>query len=469
MSKNDWTNKLRDQLADYQEPVSPDLWAGIESSLAHLEQSQQSHNGQSHNGQSHNGQSHNGQPHIEQSADSHTPSARFISLKRWSAAAAAIALLGVGGGYVYLQHEPATLPLASDVSMRRTSDGDSTDSKSVSNSKDNLNFLADAHVQSSRMSTGKLQKPASLSSQEAIEPINPTMPSIETASVGETGLSSEEPASPDEIASLSETEAASNTGSPSKAEIARKTEIASNTEVSMARLEEAFGRKPSHHGDLALNLYAENFISSAPSGVLDGAIYASDCPASGKNYMSQAPSWSEMASSLMVMKASPYKEGRHHAPLSVGIQMGWGIAPRTSVSTGVVYTRTSSDFKMSAFSGYTVHQVLHYVGVPLSVNYEMLSLGDFKAYVMAGGEADFNVKNDTKDQDVKVEDAKKDRPQFSAKTSLGLQYDLVPQVGLYLEPGARYYFDNGSDIENTFKNKKWNFNLQLGLRINLGK
>ena len=26
---NDWTNKLRDQLADYQEPVSRDLWAGI--------------------------------------------------------------------------------------------------------------------------------------------------------------------------------------------------------------------------------------------------------------------------------------------------------------------------------------------------------------------------------------------------------------------------------------------------------
>ena len=31
---NDWTNKLRDQLADYQEPVSHDLWAEIEQSLA---------------------------------------------------------------------------------------------------------------------------------------------------------------------------------------------------------------------------------------------------------------------------------------------------------------------------------------------------------------------------------------------------------------------------------------------------
>ena len=32
---------------------------------------------------------------------------------------------------------------------------------------------------------------------------------------------------------------------------------------------------------------------------------------------------------------------------------------------------------------------------------------------------------------------------------------------------TKYYFDNGSEIENTFKDKKWNFNLQFGLRINL--
>lgn len=31
---NDWTNKLRDQLADYQEPVSHDMWTEIEQSLA---------------------------------------------------------------------------------------------------------------------------------------------------------------------------------------------------------------------------------------------------------------------------------------------------------------------------------------------------------------------------------------------------------------------------------------------------
>ena len=42
MSNNDWTNKLREQLADYQEPVGDDLWADIEQSLAQQQQEQTS-------------------------------------------------------------------------------------------------------------------------------------------------------------------------------------------------------------------------------------------------------------------------------------------------------------------------------------------------------------------------------------------------------------------------------------------
>ena len=69
MSNQDWTSKLQEQLADYQEPVSHDLWAGIEQSLAHSET---------------------------------VKKPRIVYFKRWSAAAAAVALLGIGGSYVYL-------------------------------------------------------------------------------------------------------------------------------------------------------------------------------------------------------------------------------------------------------------------------------------------------------------------------------------------------------------------------------
>ena len=61
--------------------------------------------------------------------------------------------------------------------------------------------------------------------------------------------------------------------------------------------------------------------------------------------------------------------------------------------------------------------------------------GGFHAYVMAGGEADFNVKNDTKVSGHK-EDVKRDGVQFSGKASLGAQYDVTPQGGSVCRTGC---------------------------------
>ena len=61
----------------------------------------------------------------------------------------------------------------------------------------------------------------------------------------------------------------------------------------------------------------------------------------------------------------------------------------------------------------------------------------------------------------------RDKLQWSAIASVGAQYDFSPYVGLYFEPGVKYYFDNGSDIVNVFKDKKTNFNVQFGLRFNI--
>ena len=62
----------------------------------------------------------------------------------------------------------------------------------------------------------------------------------------------------------------------------------------------------------------------------------------------------------------------------------------------------------------------------------------------------------------------RDDLQFSVQGALGLQYDIIPVVGIYVEPGIKYYFKNGSDVRNFFKDKPTNFNLQIGVRLNLG-
>jgi hypothetical protein len=59
----------------------------------------------------------------------------------------------------------------------------------------------------------------------------------------------------------------------------------------------------------------------------------------------------------------------------------------------------------------------------------------------------------------------KDRLQWSIGSSLGVQYNILPQLGVYAEPGIRYYFNNGSDVSNFFKDKPTDFHLELGLRF----
>jgi hypothetical protein len=57
--------------------------------------------------------------------------------------------------------------------------------------------------------------------------------------------------------------------------------------------------------------------------------------------------------------------------------------------------------------------------------------------------------------------------QWSLNGSLGVQYDVIPLLGLYAEPGLSWYPDNGSRLQNYFKDKPLTFSLQLGLRLNL--
>jgi hypothetical protein len=100
------------------------------------------------------------------------------------------------------------------------------------------------------------------------------------------------------------------------------------------------------------------------------------------------------------------------------------------------------------------------------VSYQLLSWKGFSLYGIAGGTVDFNVKATYAIEGSK-KNSKKDRVQFSADAAAGMQYRLLDQLGFYVEPGMKYYFDNKSSVENYFKEHPLNFNLQVGVRYEL--
>ena len=461
MSNQDWTSKLQDQLAGYQESVSHDLWAGIEQSLAQKNIESVSTNPQTIASEN------------SESTDLHVGSeakknARIVYFKRWSAAAAAVALLGIGGSYVYLHQEvveKGNLQLAA--SQPAPSHVVSADLQSAASQS------AASHVVSADLQLAASQPaPSHVVSVDLQSAASQPAPSLVVSADLQSAASQKKASdvlkeeSENEISLLAE-------NSDHKA----LTRSADHHAAAYASQSYHFEKNEEVSG-WSMQLYAENLtpslggVNSDASGGYNDFSYGTMAepmpgvipdPTAGGIYGEEY-----LLASYKAIQRKQQVNAKHHAPVSVGLQVAFGIAPRLSLSTGLVYTRTSSDFYPYApGSSYNVHQVLHYVGIPVGLNYEFWQSGGFHAYVMAGAEADYNVKNDTEEEGVKKEDAKRDRVQFSGKASLGAQYDITPKVGLYIEPGAKYYFDNGSHVENTFKDKKLNFNLQFGLRFNL--
>ncbi len=161
-----------------------------------------------------------------------------------------------------------------------------------------------------------------------------------------------------------------------------------------------------------------------------------------------------------------YEERQSHdQPISLGLTFSYPLTARLSIGTGVVYTKLNSDFtNVMLDNQVSRHQTLHYVGIPLNVQFTLWQWRGLNVYLSGGGQADWNVeaKVNIDGIDQKIN---KDRMQWSIGGGLGMQFDVLPQFGLYAEPGIRYYFDNGSNVRNFFKEKPTDLHLELGLRF----
>lgn len=168
------------------------------------------------------------------------------------------------------------------------------------------------------------------------------------------------------------------------------------------------------------------------------------------------------------LQLADYSQTKHHYhPMSFGLSVGYNLTPRLTLTTGMVYTYASSDFTSSAAGDDIVEtQRLHYIGIPLNVKYKVWGNNAIHTYATAGCQADFNVSAKMQTGDITT-DADKDRTQWSVGGAVGIQYNIIPRMGIYAEPGVRYYIDNKSSVETIFKEKKLNFNLQLGVRVEL--
>lgn len=446
---NDWTDRLRDRMADYEMPVGDELWANIEQSLAQDE------------------------VFANKNVHSNNGVARSVVMRRFSIAASIAALLA-GGAYVYFhpwnevaENEvaaifdkgPKTFIDKRQTAVPKDSQAAISDNGQNAMSKDGLQTLSGGG-QTRNNILAQSNSVELVSSESALSLDLDTQSSAR--SVNEKSETVPSSRSSRKVNSLITSEG----DVMSSAQNGRRTVLAQNS------MDEELGRKDKRHrGGMKLQLYGENgFIGRTSGGnspVLMSSMPSSDPVFYDKN--TQITSFFDERYMAMIPTSDLYEETKHHQPISVGMQVGFHLLPKLKLSTGLVYTKVSSDFISGVSDTRTVStQDLHYIGIPLNLSYSVWEYKGLHTYVTAGGEGAVNIKNHT-ETDGEVKESKRDKMQWSTNASVGIQYDFIPQLGVYVEPGMKYYFDNGSQIENIFKDKKLNFNIQFGLRFNVGK
>lgn len=454
---NDWTDRLRDRMADYEMPVGDELWANIEQSLA--------------------------QDEVFANKNDHSNHgvARSVVMRRFSIAASIAALLA-GGAYVYFHpwNEVAENEVAAIfdkgpkifIDKRKTavpkdSQAAISDNSQKSISANGQNAMSKDGLQT--LSGGGQTRNNILAQSNSVELV-----SSESA----LSLDLDTQSSARSVNEKSETVPSSRSSRKVNSLITSEGDVMSSaqngrrTVLAQSSMDEELGRKDKHHrGGLKLQLYGENgFIGKTSGG--NSPVLMSSMPSSDPVYYDKnikIANFFDERYMAMIPTSDLYEETKHHQPISVGMQVGFHLLPKLKLSTGLVYTKVSSDFISGVYDTRTVStQDLHYIGIPLNLSYSVWEYKGLHTYVTAGGEGAVNIKNHT-ETDGEVKESKRDKMQWSTNASVGIQYDFIPQLGVYVEPGMKYYFDNGSQIENIFKDKKLNFNVQFGLRFNVGK
>ena len=164
---------------------------------------------------------------------------------------------------------------------------------------------------------------------------------------------------------------------------------------------------------------------------------------------------------------------KHRFPISVGVNVKKRLTDRWGIETGLVYSYLESSGDLDAEYTYRYKQKIHYLGIPLNLSYSLYQNKRLDIYLQGGGMAEmalsahgytriFNHGVFASDIDDKLPAS---GVLWSVGLGAGISYDFVQNFGLYLEPGANYYFPNSNQPRSYRTDNPWSFNVRVGFRF----
>lgn len=187
------------------------------------------------------------------------------------------------------------------------------------------------------------------------------------------------------------------------------------------------------------------------------------------------------ASAIVYNQPEVQEEYSHKIPVKVGLTARYNITGRLGVETGLTYSILSSSVKTgnseTGKNWSTGSQTLHYLGIPLDISFNILNSRYVNIYVTGGGMMEKSISGSIKTDE--YVDGKFDRTlttnispkglQWSVNAAAGIQANILPQLGFFVEPGVSHHFKNSSRVRSIYTDKPTDFSLGFGLRYSFGK
>lgn len=174
-------------------------------------------------------------------------------------------------------------------------------------------------------------------------------------------------------------------------------------------------------------------------------------------------------------------EYSHRMPVHIGASVRYDIIDKLGLETGLTYSILSSDTKTgeqsSDGSWSKGVQTLHYLGIPLNLSYSFVNTRMVDIYVSAGGMMEKGVRGTVKTDeyisgkfhDTNEVSIKPKGVLWSVNAAAGVQLNILPQLGLFIEPGISHHFRRRSPVRSVYTDKPTDFALGFGLRYSFSR
>lgn len=171
----------------------------------------------------------------------------------------------------------------------------------------------------------------------------------------------------------------------------------------------------------------------------------------------------------------------HKMPVKLGLTARYAFTNLLGIESGLTYSLLQSDIKRGSESTTgswsNSEQTLHYLGVPLNLTFDFLNTRYVNIYAAAGGMMEFGVKGSIKTTD-HLNNSMTSTHQnaitpkgllWSVNATAGVQVNVLPSLGIYVEPGMSHHFKNDRQPRSSYTDKPTNFALGFGLRYTFRK